>query len=172
MNGLTKKDVIYPGQKLRLPSSCVEQQVVSQESPAPSIPAKSAPKLERKISSEEEFSDSSDLAVLLLGDFSILQGKDVSNGTHGKLLTKLNTGVKVVWAQNWDEDIRTDLFLKLKSFSFYAEAHGDELHKDKITTTSFGMSFYKKLTHRFEIGASLEQAELPFYRGYLLGSRF
>jgi hypothetical protein len=99
-----------------------------------------------------------------------LDGQDVSNGTKGKLLSKLNTGLRLQWDQVWSRLSRSTIFVQTLQTNLYSEKHGTALNDEKQTLTRFGVGYFASPSSLWELGATLEEGPLLFYRGSLAAS--
>ena len=112
---------IYPGQKIVLPMEIYRSIAQADPEPPKSIPVTPVPLLQpppAPLQPQQEFDPYSEILISLKADYTGLTGIDQSNGTQGKLLSKVNKQWQIEWIQHWEEDLQTSIFLGQKYLSF------------------------------------------------------
>lgn len=169
---------IYPGQKVFLPNEIyrsiaqadpellkpVTVPVPEPVTPAPLLKLPPAPLLP-----EKEFNPYTEVLFALKADYIGLDGKEQTNGTQGKLLSRVNKQWEIEWIQHWDEDLQTSVFLGQKYLSFEPEKYGMPLYNSSPELFNLGLSVGTTLSKRWRWRLSADYSQHLFYRGYLGG---
>ncbi|KYG61435.1 hypothetical protein AZI86_17120 [Bdellovibrio bacteriovorus] len=114
--------------------------------------------------------DYSTVGVDIYGEYSALIGVDKANGTTGKLLSKMDPGVKLSWSQQWDSEMRSELYFSMLNASYQSEKNGVALKNNEFVKTGFGASIFFNHSHRLEWGLGFSQDSEIFYRGSGVGN--
>lgn len=175
-------DLIFPGSVIYLPISVeAVAEVIKQEKieaaidvrkpateVAPGTPAPACPEPEKKPVLDPVYASaetaSSDVAVTFIGGYSSMQGTDRSTGDTSKLLSKLETGARLEWSQNWDDTDSTSIFVIYQNRNLEPTLNDVTLTNSSMGVSSFGLGYKKVLSNSWALRMEMEYMQALFYQ--------
>lgn len=172
-NSITPGTKLFPGQVLRIPMRCQEHMVrVPSSEPVPvateaAAPAAIAPAAAPSAvsSSPENNQESSTLSMDLTGKYSAFHGRDNSNDTEARLISRFDPGARLTWTQTWDSKVQSFIFFDFQNVSLASEKSGLPLKNADISKSGFGFGARYALTERVKLGGTIAQLPQIFYQG-------
>jgi LysM repeat protein len=154
---ITDLNVIYPGQKIKIPS--VAQDPV-QESRFPAAENEPLASIETKPAEAFGFFSVDS------GFFSTkIAATERSNGSTASLLTKSNVQEIFSYSQHWNNDFETSVYFGFENLNISSPPTGGSIDDPSPTLHHFGVTGVWKPSSKSKVGFSLGMDQQPFLIG-------
>lgn len=111
----------------------------------------------------------SKVEVQPVAQYSSLDGTEIANKTKAKLLSNLETGVRIAWKQTWSERWQSEISFKTLRVGFLETQTGVNLQTASLSQNGFSLGASYLFNAEDRLGAGLEVGEQLFYRGLASG---
>lgn len=121
-------------------------------------------------SSPPSSNSSSRVQVDGLIEYAAIFGRDVSDGTTGRLITDLNHGVQATWHQDWSENWGTAFQLRWKSVELLPERRGVIVIGKNQDLLNFNFQAERRLSPTFSTRLYFGLGDQIFYQANTTGT--